>query len=584
MLGMTILVLIAQKAYATLQQPSPYLNFLGRPRVSALIALGNRMSQPPLDYTHHLINVYRRRLQKLLDRQEALGARAPMYISIEVEDIKRIITLLENPDQARPAASISENLRFQNQIEALNAVLGQNQIGNFIIEAPAGYGKTYLLEELKLRLIHEGWYVQMISLRHADIPPNSQHDALAYISDVLGNHDQSDMLGAGFTAANMLRGLSTDTTTKLASRGAFLLLDSAEFLFKNRIETPYSNIKDFFVGINQASAEFENFKVRVIIAGRYIVDDRLLAINAPSIRLQVFNLNVVQQAIDTFLSDRATKRTYTWTESFAKHVLYLTGGHPLMIKQLLMREFDYYMQTPNLDTWLVNATERIKNNIIVPVITEIRKDIPDGDTLWGDLLRLSIFRRFNKPIIRLLFPNLQEKPYEYTDRLERYSLVIREESFYKDGVLQPAMVRWLQTTAYDDLKQYCQEARSIFTHQLINPSIEGFRAPAIVRELLYIHLLELHRIAIYAPHSSIEQENRQLKTTMLNYIDILRQQDRMYDLEELMHDVRSALLSDNELFFLYDYIFRRRATSPEDPPDYAMFVHSVCGNQQAASS
>lgn len=539
------------------------------------------MLQPPSEHTQRLITIYTRRLQKLLEQKAALGIQTPAYILVEIDDIERILASLRNPGQIRPNTDMSGNLRFQNQIEALNAVMGQTQIGNFIIEAPAGYGKTYLLEELKMRMLDAGWYVQMISLRQRDTQPENQHQALDFIKETLGIIDRLDIdtpgyaESSGYKVANALHTMSIDPDTKLGSKGAFLFLDSAELMFKNRLERPYGEIKAFFLGINQASADFDDFKVRVIISGRYIVDDRMLALNAPAIHLKVFDLNVVRQAVDSFLVDRVKKRSYSWTESFAKHVLYLTGGHPLMIRELLTKEFNHYIQAPKLDMWLIDAEDRIKNNIIIPTVNEIRKDIPEGDTLWEDLLRLSVFRRFNKQIIRMLLPNKQEKPFQYTDKLERYSLVTRDESFYKDGVLRPAMVRWLQATAYPKLKEYCAAARAILTDQLQHPSVDGFRPPAVVRELLYIALLELHPLAIDAADSDIKQSNAVLSTYMLGYIELLRQLAQIYDVEELLHDLRSALLGDSEVVFLYDYIFRRRANGAEVPADYSVFVHSL---------
>jgi hypothetical protein len=539
------------------------------------------MSQPSSEHIKHLIAIYTRRLYKLQEQKATTGAQTLPHILIEIEDIEGTLASLKSAEQGHQDVKILGNLRFKNQIEALNAILGQTQIGNFIIEAPAGYGKTYLLEALKLRLLNDGWYVQMISFRNRDMQPENQQQAIDFIRETLGVIGQSGKVSAesaekaGYRVATALRSMSIDPETKSSSKGAFLFLDSAELLFKNRDDRPYSQIKEFFLGINQASADFSDFKVRVIISGRYIVDDRMLVLNAPALHLKVFDLSIVQQAVDGFMEDRGEKRSVTWNESFAKHVLYLTGGHPLMIRDLLTKEFPHYTQENNLDTWVSDAKERIKNNIVKQTIGEIRKDIPEGDALWNDLLRLSVFRRFNKQIIRLLFPDLKEKPFQYTDKLERYSLITRDDSFYRDGVLRPAMICWLQATSYEKLKEYCADARKIFIDQLEHPSFDGFRSTAIVRELLYIALLELHTLAIDADASAIKQSNDALISEMQGYVNILRQLDHIDDIQELTHDLYNALLGDNDIVFLYDYIFRRRTHAAAPAPDYSEFVHHL---------
>lgn len=528
--------------------------------------------------TERLLQIYKRRVDVLHEQKAKFGSFIPPHIEIELEDAEKTIKELENLSNRRQISIQEGNLQFQNQIDAVNAIINQRQIGSFVIDAPAGYGKTYLLEELRLRLVQDGWYVRLLSFRKSKASVANQQGAIDFICDSLGIQQATEPSKVGYAVANTLRTKTSGTLGDV--KGAFLLLDSAELMFRDRLESPYTKIKQFFAGLNKASADFDNFRVRVIVAGRYIVDDRLMAIDVQPIQLKVFDLNIVQQAVDSYLEDRQNRRKHEWNEEFAKHVMYVTGGHPQMIRQLLTTEFENYTTAIDLEHWITAEKKNIEEHIITPTIAEIRKDIPDGDALWEDLLRLCVFRKFNKQIIRDLFPQRIEKPFQYTDRLERYGLVTRDESFYKDGVLRPAMVRWLQFTDNSKLASCCGAAYAIFEQQLLHPSYDGFRPPAIVRELLYVHLLELHPLALTSDTRMVQLEQAKLQEKMLGYVGQLRQLSDDYDIEELIYDLRRALLSDGEIRFLYNYLFRYRgeAGRPSGQPDFAGFVHDICGN------
>ena len=143
----------------------------------------------------------RARLEQLLERHSRTaqqlearlaGSRTPLHVLSELEYERICIEAVQR--QLRPPgapAPASGDLQFVNQIDALSAVLNQPQANNFVIDAPAGYGKTRLLNELAIRLVQSGWYVRFISLHSA----NAHSQAPAAAIDTIARHFDVDISG-----------------------------------------------------------------------------------------------------------------------------------------------------------------------------------------------------------------------------------------------------------------------------------------------------------------------------------------------------------------------------------------------------
>ena len=90
----------------------------------------------------------------------------------------------------------------------------------------------------------------------------------------------------------------------------------------------YAVLREFFSSINRANAGFESFRVRIILAGRYIVDDRREVLQGliDLDPLEVFKFETISAAVDTFFQSYIHRKKGEWIRMVAEHVLYITGG------------------------------------------------------------------------------------------------------------------------------------------------------------------------------------------------------------------------------------------------------------------
>jgi hypothetical protein len=531
------------------------------------------MSPGDRAYLDRLLEIHQENVRKLELQKAQFGAQAPLHILNELDHENTQIEAIERQIHPNDApSSPSDDLQFVNQLEALDAVLSQPQANNFVIDAPVGYGKTRLLKELSIRLAQRDWYIRTISFDTSHVKPLTEHDAIGFVARHLDIKQIGDAEEMGRKVAEHLHQMSVNSAAHRNATGTVLILDSIEQVSTTGSIKIYHELRAFFEGLRRASEFFDRYTLRIILAGRYI--SRHISIPGDSIviNLRPFDLSVIRQAIDRFFEKQGVMLSIVRSRDLAQHVLYLTGGHPEMIRRVLMEQDIglVHNQTIDLKKWMSLYTNDIRTRIVKPTIDSIRGDIPQD--LWNVLEALSVFRRFNRHILKQLPPREitgYTTHFELIDGLKQARLIKHTGSYFEDGVLRPSIVRWLQFFYPDRFQKYCQTADDILAGQLSRP-VEGMTRAYILKELLYIALIRRYQIVLHEDAEARETSLRSLYEMILGHIRTIRASGLDRDgLEEILDDLLNALQDDADLSFLFDYIF-------DHLQSYSTFIHKIC--------
>jgi hypothetical protein len=518
------------------------------------------MSLDEREHLEQLLQIHTRNAQELEAQLAAAGIQKPLHLLNELDYERTRIEALQR--QLRPnntPSPPSGDLQFVNQIEALNAVLNQPQANNFVIDAPAGYGKTRLLHELAIRLAQAGWYIRSLSFSDSHVKPMSQHDALGFIAQHFNIKPADSAEDAGRRIAQTLRQISIKKSAANESRlGAVLILDSIEQITTDTHLKSYNEMKALLHGLREGSSVFQNYTLRIILAGRYIGQYISIAGDSIVITLKPFDISVIRQAISTFFEHQESEMSFERCGELAQHILYITGGHPEMVRLLLVDDTIGIMQhqTIDLKKWRTTHMDDIRARIVEPTIARIRSDLPDK--LWHAIEVLCVFRRIYRFIIKqLLGQEIQgyATHFELIDDLKKARLIRHSGSSFEDGILRPAIVRWLQRSVPERFAAYCQRAHDILASQLLNPA-EGMTRAYVLKELLYCAVAQRYEIALGDDDDLRRQHCDAVHEAMAQHIRSLLSSGLDRDgLEDLFDDLLNSLRADAELAFLFDYTF-----------------------------
>jgi hypothetical protein len=532
------------------------------------------MSLEERAHLEQLLGMHTRNVHELEAQLASFSIQKPLHLLNELEYERTCIEAIQRQlrphDAPRPP---SGDLQFVNQIEALNAVLNQPQANNFVIDAPAGYGKTRLLRELAIRLAQASWYIRTVSFSDSHIKPMSQNDAVSFIAQHFNVKHVGSAEDTGRRVAQILRQLNANKNiSKDSQMGSVLILDAIEQISTGTHLRSYDELKSFLHGLREGSSVFQNYTLRIILAGRYIGQYISISGDSIVINLKPFDINVIRQAISTFFESQQSEMSFERCGELAQHILYITGGHPEMVKKLLMDESIGIVQHQTIDLrkWRTDYLDDIRQKIVEPVIENIRGDLPGK--LWAAIEVLCVYRRIYRYIIKQLLA--QEisgytTHFELIDDLKKARLIKHTGSSFEDGILRPAMVRWLQFSAPERFTRYCRIAHDILIAQLQNPA-EGMTRAYVLKELLYIAVIEQYQIALTSDEELRRAHVQAIGATMAQHIRALLSNGLDRDgLEDLFDDLLNSLRADAELAFLFDYTFG--AIQP-----YAAFVSNMC--------
>ncbi|MEI6044697.1 MAG: AAA family ATPase [Chloroflexota bacterium] len=453
-------------------------------------------------------------------------------------------SFLSDNIEGKPTSTSEAVLEFVNQTNALTTLYSNFQVLNFVIDAPLGYGKTRLLEQVKVHFEEEGWAIHHVECDKLGKGQN----LLTSIADSFGIAELTNIKSlekmSGKVAGNLQQKIGSN-------KGIILIIDSVHQLVE---EFRSESVRNFFSQIRNIAQSWGNDKkLRIILAGRYLSQYDLLP-GCTTITLKPFTLDVIKQAVEMYYVGRKDPRIVEWYFEIAYHLYAYSGGHPRFISDIFVGSGE--ASIVNINSWFCNNQKSayINKKIISPNIKEIKQKL--DIKLWSALETLCVFRIFDISLLKYLQAeshlNWNDTPFKLVDKLTQARLINRTGPVLTDGILRPVILISLYTQKPTRFNELCNIAEKYFQEKFLETPDEK-----TLIELLYTRLIKHRKEALTEDHeqranisiSILNQFNKFVQSLIENEPTI---EDKKWKLESLL----TLLKIDWELEFLYNYTLR----------------------------
>lgn len=459
------------------------------------------------------------RLQAKAERAESmisalevkLAGVAPSERSLtDLRDHERLLAELtryrrEINDLAPGIVLKNEDFRFINRERELEQITRPTCPQYLAIEAPAGFGKSVLLERLQktINMQSNGSVCLYVSLCNTDAEPSR----VEFIGP------ESSVVCSGRLNENQLLIDIIEIATQPGQGELIILFDNMEKLVQSAGELEHL-WRTFVMGAERRLSGIVGF--RVIFCGRRVISTWQGAMRhrLQHMTLEPFNIRSVAEAVQQYATSEQQRRlTYDRLNTVAREVLEISGGHPRAIISLV-REFAQVGFALDLDsdssTYAFSHIEkaRMVRSYVVPCLNEVFIGIEK--TTSEAMQNLSVFRGFNGNIVSSLIEKgllaWKGTPMELLASLSKDTWLVSRPSrpslLYRDSIVRSLSASVMRTLHADKYLKLTNFAYHLFltwvTGESTDDSIEPARATdhlqtVFALETLY-HFVDLTRI------------------------------------------------------------------------------------------
>lgn len=429
-----------------------------------------------------------------------------------------------------------------------------------LLTAPAGYGKTRLLENIKIRLQDQNSVCFYLLLMR-----DQQYTIQMLLEIIFRELQETRSINmtpktAGFDFAKTLL-----ATIHQNQRQFVFMLDGAEVLDQTAVKCFLNE----FIPAVKNGLSVSPVQMRLICAGRYLASwtKKDIAIPIEVMSLTPFDFSAIYQIVEQYAMFSSIPTKLEYRLDFAAYLMYVTGGHLSAIIGILRQGFGAIIAL---------LTEKEKESpyfekFALPVLQEIHEYFSHehfSEELVNCFKSLSVFRFYNLSLLQKIIIN--ENLISYTGNvldLERQLtanyLVTRKNGFLQDDIVRRLFVgKLFQDIGPEKFAELCQKAKEVYKEYLQETT---YQVHFVVMELLYQNL----QYEYYASDQAIEarkvldesffRENGILETSLKL---LLGKKEFSYDILQNLKDILQRGI-DWEFRFTLNFFLRKEHYTDE---------------------
>ncbi len=364
------------------------------------------------------------------------------------------------PEQKR---NIKDLEYFVNQVDVIKFITSEHSSPYHLIDAPAGFGKSILIQALKTRMEEAGWRCSYARVRH----PKTSAEVIAQIARGLGVPAHEGASGASL-AKSLARQYEQTDSPKVA-----IFIDVEKPLpddLKIVEELLDGFIPDMADGLEEANfSRGRHNPFRVVIASRYLTGKLR---ERPKIPLTPHKLKpFTYQTILEAASKRVSLLSASMQEQFAAHLMHYTAGHPGCISATISLYEEHGRPEPS--EFFREFENQIWNDIVFPEISDVRESI--DKEVRRVFENLSVFRLLDPGILREALKHPPYAPefadeFDLQDKLRRTYLMDADGMYLRDSIARKLLSIWLlNDVGPRQFAFQCAQAREICRQRLQAP-------------------------------------------------------------------------------------------------------------------
>lgn len=522
-------------------------------------------AHPGLAQIYQTVQDFERRVRADLTQLLFDYSKELLLTTRQPELAERIAELKAIEPEPPPAP----RLPFINREDELKQILYTLAPPYYVVDAPAGYGKTALLRELQSRFKEREWLGAYVSVQeHRNLPAIEQ--ALATeLGITLSQGSNAPPPGLNLGKAILQQQTEEFGLEKGNKKGIVLLVDVDKKPWTSLLPTVDALFTKFIPSLERELRTLPFFQTqhnpfRVVFAGRYLAGKTPSSTPLPLtvLKLTPFDYEVVLNTVSAYLPEQKGLAQLT------AHLIHYTAGHPGCIARVLQL---YEEATAPPDEFFQRFTEEIWDGIVCREADLVRGDVPRELRELFDVL--SIFRYVSSRVLRRVLDKTDSplkhcSEFEIADRLTKTYLM----SYWRGRLLKDAITRrlivlhWLRQIPPQTFTAHCQHAIEICKEHLQDTKTQ---MPEIwTLELLFQSLQQ------YAEHVQNKDQRAQIRNTF--YTKTVPQTMRLLahrrDIQEEKIALKEAMDKDWEFQFTVNYSLREDTHS--DHP-YQRLCHQI---------
>lgn len=399
---------------------------------------------------------------KLEDGRESLFAvldAAKMYVGQErQEDCENLLNELRTSWQKHTQKREPPlYLPFVNREAEIKQIFHQYASpALYIVDAPAGYGKTSFLLELQRRFGDDGWFCLYQQVEQFSSTTTVLKNMLSKIG-IRGGNDIEESVER--LTHKLVNGIMQQNFGVESKQGITLLFDLDRNPSLPILQILMSKIIPIIEEELRHRLKFftTGSRFRVVIAGRHIAkiaQENNSLIRFSCIQLAPFDYHVVRDSVKIYYANPDI--TDAAIQNIAAHLLKITGGHPGCIAKILA---SYQQDLFSLSRFVDDYQQELWEQIVSESIQNIWEDIESEYRQF--LSPLSVFRYIDAEALSDFFGINEEDMWELIDGLTTTYLCEWRQYSLHDGITRQMLSIRLRVKDRAKFVDLCKKAQSI---------------------------------------------------------------------------------------------------------------------------